>query len=174
MSQIRRRRLWVDAKLQGSLLSRATLYWVHCLLSVALFAFLWTMLVQRPATSADLIQSFSKQFGPALVGSLALLPLVLLDCLRVSNRLAGPMMRLRREMKALANGEDARPIQLRRDDFWAEVADDWNRIVTRHGSSDRLRADSTPGHPERLQPGGPARSPVRISTPETGAATLSV
>jgi hypothetical protein len=142
MSQIRRRRLLVDAKLQGALLSHVALYWLYCLLSVTMVALVWIVFVKRPPTSADLFQQLWENFGPALLGSILLLPLVLLDCLRVSNRLAGPMLRLRREMKALANGEVACPVQLRDGDFWLDFAQDWNQLLAQQTGRENEKASS--------------------------------
>jgi len=66
-----------------------------------------------------------------LVVSLCLLPLVLVDVVRLSNRFAGPAYRLRRAMRQLAHGEKVQPITFRQGDFWKEFADDFNRIAAR-------------------------------------------
>ena len=76
MSQIRRRRLLVDAKLQGALLSHVALYWFYCLLSVGVIAIVWIVFAKRPTTSANLFHELWMNCGPALLGSIALLPLV--------------------------------------------------------------------------------------------------
>jgi hypothetical protein len=129
MSQIRRRQLLVDAKLQGALVLQVTLYWFYCLLTVAMLALIWIVFIKRPLSSADLFQELWMSCGPALLGSVLLLPLVLLDCVRVSNRFAGPMLRISREMKALAEGKVSRSVQLREGDFWLEFAEDWNQVL---------------------------------------------
>ena len=146
MPQIRRRRLIVDAKLQGALLTHVVLYWLYCLITVLLIALVWIVFAKRPSTSADLVEQLWGNFGPVLVGSVLILPLVLLDFLRISNRLAGPMVRLRREMKALANGEVSRSVQLREGDFWLEFAEDWNQALARHSCSidNPTAADNSP------------------------------
>ena len=125
----RRRRLFVDFKLQGALVLHATLYWFYCLLSVSLIAFCWIIVVQRPATSGELFQTLWMNYGPALLGSLILFPIVFIDCLRTSNRFAGPMVRVQKAMKQLANGEAVEPISLRKDDYWREFAADFNRLL---------------------------------------------
>ena len=43
-------------------------------------------------------------------GALALLPLVVVDVLRLSNRFVGPLLRLRRSLRQLARGEYVEPI----------------------------------------------------------------
>lgn len=129
MSVTRRRRLLVDWKLQGGLLLNNTLYWFYCVLSVALVASCWIVFAGRPSSSAELVRLLGMNFGPALLGSVLLLPLVLMDSLRFSNRFAGAMLRLQREMKKLADGQVPDPVHIRRQDFWADFAEDFNRVA---------------------------------------------
>ena len=138
----RRRRLFVDFKLQGALLMHTTIYWFYCLLSVVLIACCWVVFVQRPGTSTELFRTLWHNLGPALVGSILLLPLVLMDCLRLSNRFAGPMVRLHRAMAQLANGEPVKPVKLRKGDFWADFADNFNRVAVQSRAADATRAKS--------------------------------
>lgn len=133
-----RKRLLVDPKLQGALLAHTTLYWSYCLLSVGVIAVAWIVLAKQPSTSTDLFQDLWQNFGPALIGAFLLLPLVLLDCLRLSNRFAGPMVRIQRCMKQLADGEEARPIKLRDGDFWCDFVDNLNRVIERTTSASRV------------------------------------
>ena len=128
---IRRRRLYADQKIQGTLLVHATIYWFYCLFSVTLIAVCWIIFTHQPASSVDLFAQLWLNCGPALLGSVLLLPLVLLDCLRLSNRFAGPMVRTRRATKELAHGQTPRPIKLREGDFWSEFADDFNMVIQR-------------------------------------------
>lgn len=126
----RRQKLLVDAKVQGTLISRAVLYWLYCLLSVTLLITCWSVLTQPPATSFELLQLMWSACGPTLFGSAIVMPIVLVDLLRVSNRFAGPIHRMRREMRKLASGEAVQPVQVREGDFWFDFAEDFNRIVS--------------------------------------------
>jgi hypothetical protein len=69
------------------------------------------------------------QFGPAAVASLLLLPLVVYDLLQVTNRFAGPIFRLRRSMRDLAQGIPVMPIRFRDGDFWQDFASDFNLVA---------------------------------------------
>jgi hypothetical protein len=69
--------------------------------------------------------------GPALVASLLLLPLVVIDIIRVSNRFTGPLLRLRRSMRGLASGERVEPLYFREGDFWKDFADEFNEVIAR-------------------------------------------
>lgn len=126
------RRYWfVDSKVQGVLAGRVVVYWLMCLLTVGLMIFCW-----RSVT--DPIDQFYAHFrevwlyyGPAAIASLLLMPLVGWDVIRLSNRFAGPIVRMRRAMRALARGDQVKPIVFREGDFWQDFAADFNAVVER-------------------------------------------
>jgi hypothetical protein len=129
--RVPRTRLLVDRRVQGAIILRVVLYWIVFLVTLMLLLLCWRII-------ADPIHALSWHFhqmwlesGPALVASCVLLPLVIFDILRVSNRFAGPLFRLRRSMRALARGEIVRPISFREGDFWLEVAHEFNAILAR-------------------------------------------
>jgi hypothetical protein len=154
---IRRHKLFVDVKLQGALLAHTTMYWSYCLLSVGVIAIAWIVLAKKPATSADLFENLWQNFGPALIGAFLLLPLVLLDCLRLSNRFAGPMVRIQRSLKQLANGEKATKIKLREGDYWSEFAEDLNRVID--------KTEAAADEPKRAPPTTPPAAPISTAAP---------
>lgn len=59
---------------------------------------------------------------------LLLMPVFLRDTLKMSNRFAGPMYRLRMAFKQMAAGELPGPIKFRDGDFWQEAAEDFNVV----------------------------------------------
>lgn len=126
-----RKHLFVDPKVQGALATRAVLYWFLCLLTVALMLLCWQM-ITGPArlfyTHLDVIWYY---YGPALIASTILLPLVVIDVFRVSNRFVGPILRLRRSLRALGRGEHVGTIEFRDGDFWQEFADEFNVVADR-------------------------------------------
>ena len=126
-----RKRLFVDPKVQGALVVRVILYWVVCLITITLMLICWRI-VTGPArpfyTHFDDLWFFH---GPAVIASFILLPLVVLDIVRLSNRFAGPMLRLRRSLRALARGEHVEPLEFRDADYWHEFADEFNALLKR-------------------------------------------
>ncbi len=130
--QVRRRRLFVDSKVQGALLLRVFFYWVVCLITITLMLLCWSIL-RTPRMFYTHFDDMWFHYGPALIASFILLPMVLVDIIRLSNRFAGPLMRLRREMRALARGEEVRAIHFRESDFWQEFADEFNVIAAKMG-----------------------------------------
>jgi hypothetical protein len=135
MARVRTRNLrhyvFVDPKVQGALVTRAASYWLLCLVTVGLMLLCWRI----AAGPSDLFFSQFRQvlvfYGPAAIASLFLLPLVVLDVIRLSNRFSGPMVRLRRAMRALARGEHVQPIEFREADFWQEFAAEFNTLAAR-------------------------------------------
>ncbi len=59
----------------------------------------------------------------------ALFPAFALDTIRFSNRFVGPIARLRRHMRELAAGEKVSSLAFRDNDFWADVADEFNTVA---------------------------------------------
>jgi hypothetical protein len=124
-----RRQLFVDTKVQGALIVRAIGYWCFCLLTITLMLLCWRILTGPARMFYMHFDDMSFHYGPALVASLILLPMVIVDLLRTSNRFVGPMVRFRRMMKDLAAGKQVRQIALRDGDFWQDYAKDFNALI---------------------------------------------
>ncbi len=69
--------------------------------------------------------------GPTIVAMLVFSPIILRDICKLSNRFAGPIVRLRRGMQELADGQPVKPIHFRERDFWLDLATNFNRIAER-------------------------------------------
>ncbi len=126
-----RKQLFVDPKVQGALVARVVMYWVVCLVTISLMLLCWRIVTgpARPVyTHFDDMWFF---YGPAAVASFLLLPLVIIDIVRLSNRFTGPMLRLRRSMRALGRGEHVSPLEFRDGDFWQDFAEEFNRVLVR-------------------------------------------
>ncbi|NUQ61971.1 MAG: hypothetical protein HUU20_05760 [Pirellulales bacterium] len=126
-----RKQLFVDAKVQGALVLRAVLYWGVCLITITLMLLCWRILTGPARMFYTHFDDMWFHYGPAAVASLLLLPLVIVDIVRLSNRFTGPLLRLRRSMRELARGEHVEPIHFRDGDFWQEFADEFNAVLAR-------------------------------------------
>lgn len=139
--KIMRKQLFVDPKVQGALVIRAVGYWVACLVTISLMILCWRI-ITGPAR--PLFLHFDDMwffYGPAVIASLLLLPMVIADIIRVSNRFTGPMLRLRRSMRALARGEHVTPIEFRDGDFWQDFAEEFNQVVVRVQGAESVPSD---------------------------------
>jgi hypothetical protein len=126
-----RKHLFVDYKVQGALIKRVLVYWVMCLFTVTLMLLCWRIMTGPARMFYTHFDDMWFQFGPALIGSMLLMPLVVADIVRVSNRFVGPLLRLRRSLRALAHGEDVAPLTFRDGDFWKDFAVEFNVIAER-------------------------------------------
>lgn len=128
----RRQRVYVDSEVQGSLLRRLVLHWVVLLSANSLALLIWLRLFERPEGAWDQTAGECFQrYLPFLVISIALLPAFLRDTLKLTNRFAGPALRFRRALSAAAAGMPVEPLSFRKDDFWQQMADDFNRLLHR-------------------------------------------
>ena len=91
----------------------------------------WRIATSEPQTFQSHVSALQADFAPAAIGSLLLLPIVLVDVLRLSNRFTGPMFRVRRMMGQLARGEHVPPLKFRDGDYWMDFADDFNAVAAR-------------------------------------------
>lgn len=151
-----RKNLFVDPKIQGALVLRVAFYWFICLLTITLMLLCWRIITGPARLFYTHFDDMWFHYGPPLVASLVLLPLVAVDLIRLSNRFVGPLLRLRRSMRALARGEEVKPIRFRDSDFWQEFADEFNAIL------DRVRRDDAEERPEAAADGADAEEQVEL------------
>ena len=126
-----RRQYWVDSSVQGTLVRRILLHWCAFFLVTLTIVSIMHMLLGDPNKTV-MERVGSPGSGLLLIGTimLALSPAFALDTIRFSNRFVGPIARLRRNMRVLAAGEHVEKLAFRDNDFWTEVADEFNAIST--------------------------------------------
>jgi hypothetical protein len=74
---------------------------------------------------------FFRKYGMFFTCILLMLPLMVYDILKLTNRFAGPAFRLRREMRKLAEGQKVYPLKFRDGDYWTDITPAFNAIVQR-------------------------------------------
>ena len=80
-------------------------------------------------------QAIARSYGaqlPLLCVMFMLVPVYIWDVVKLSNRFAGPMYRLRGILNELADGGRASQLRFRPGDFWQETATDFNRFYEKH------------------------------------------
>ena len=123
-----RKNLRMDQSVQGSLLRRIGFYSLACGLY-----FLMTLVITESLSNPreSIAETTRRCLDEAVFwapGMVLLAPIIVYDPIRVTNRLAGPIFRLRRELGRLADGLPSEPLVLREDDDWAEVAESFNQL----------------------------------------------
>ena len=132
MSNQKRKRLLVDPFVQWALARRLCYHWVaffSLVLGVgAILKLLFSVSVHGFAGAAA--AAFRDQL-PLMALMLLILPLFIRDSLRLSNKFAGPMYRIRRSLEDLGEGKSVQVIKLRSGDFWQETAFHLNSVRER-------------------------------------------
>ena len=124
-----RKRWFVDPRIQGALVLRVVVYWLVCVIGIVLMILCWRV-GMGPARPFYLrLAEMWPYYGPVVIVSLLILPLVVADIIRFSNRFVGPMLRLRQAMRQLARGEYVEPIEFRGADLWQEFAEAFNAVL---------------------------------------------
>lgn len=124
-----RRRLYVDQAVQGGIALRLTIYW----LCSFIMAFVMLVIVQ---CALDPHTPFFTQLGraksavfPVVASFFLLLPIVLRDIIRLTNRFAGPIVRLKQAMRDLREGKHHGALLFRTDDYWQDLAEEFNLLA---------------------------------------------
>ncbi len=145
----RRANLLICRDVQGALMGRTIVYWVYCLVAVSMMVFCWSLVQTRPTSGVGMLMELAWRYGPAIVASSLLLPIVVIDSMKLSHRIVGPLFRLHNAMRRLAAGDDVEPISFREGDFWHDLADDFNRVVAR---VDQLKQGQEPVEEQKEEP----------------------
>jgi hypothetical protein len=133
---------YVDSHVQGALCKRIFLHW--CTFFTISMVAIGGMQALLGNPNESLSQRVGEQFGQLFFFAIvlaSLLPAFMLDTVRFSNRFVGPIARLRRCMRELAQFEMTEEIHFREDDFWNDAAIEFNQLRAKLLAYKRLCAD---------------------------------
>ncbi len=130
LKKVRRSRFLVDPEVQNAFLRRCALQWGVFLLAT----FLLTFMIQyysAPHNDRFLnhIEAFWNQHGLICIVLISLMPVFVMDLTKMTNRFAGPVVRLRAAIRAVSNGQAVTPIRFRKGDFWQELSSEFNLLL---------------------------------------------
>ena len=131
MPKAKRTQLFVDRELQGQLLLRAIAYWFFGVLGMTLLVAYWQLHLRKPIAFDITKIEFWKSFGPIILLSLGFVPVLAFDLIRLSHRAVGPLVRIRNGLQEMALGRVPTPLNVRADDYWKGLCDDYNAAVAR-------------------------------------------
>lgn len=147
MSRPQRRQKYIDSQVQGALARRIIFHWL-VFISVAAVAALLLQVLSDPFQPAGThIENLWYTHGPFLIVMLFLLPVFVVDTIKISHRFAGPIFSLRRSMREVAEGQPLKKLQFREGDFWHELAQDYNAMLARlapNAVEELTKADKEP------------------------------
>ena len=143
MAQPRRTKHFIDSNVQGALARRIIFHWVMFLSVASFVAFVLQVLSNPFRPIGEHVQDLWWSQGPFLLVTFFLLPVFIVDSIKLSHRFAGPIFSLRRTIRAVAQGETPRPLKFRRRDFWHDLAEDYNAMLVRLGALEEQAGDET-------------------------------
>ncbi len=168
----KRRQYLIDRRTQFKIAGQLVALWFAGIAIVAgfpLFAMLmYGGIIAKLPMPMIFEQIFDAVWFPLMM-ALIVVPLGVWYSFRFSNRLAGPIFRVNREITRLAGGIDSCPVTLREGDFFKELAESFNGLreqVLRLESRNRLLEANLQG----MEPGGPASEATTTGLPVTGPA----
>jgi hypothetical protein len=133
MSDRKKRRAYlVDWRVQGAILRQTLAQWfVFALVGALLFAVFQVLLGGTPGEPWSYrFQAIWPMAASLFVSLLMLLPKFVHDSLKLSNRFAGPIVRLRNTLREIGQGKPYKKISFRNSDLWQEIAGELDRALT--------------------------------------------
>jgi hypothetical protein len=154
-----RKKTFLSATIQGGILWRLSLYWgiYHVVLWHVMF--LYRYLQYRgellaggtPQTFNELYGSFALNNYSLVVCAVALWPIILWDMVRVTHRVAGPLVRFQGALRELAKGKRIDRIRLRKGDLLGEFQEVFNQFLESYNARLDTDADAKRAEPLALE-----------------------
>jgi nitrogen fixation/metabolism regulation signal transduction histidine kinase len=138
----RRKKHFIDSNVQGALTRRIIFHWLIFMLITSVVSFILQVLSNPFQRLSEHFQNLWWAQGPFLLVMLFLLPVFVVDTIKLSHRFAGPIFNMRRAIRAVAQGEKPRKLKFRRRDFWHDLAEDYNTMLSRLGALDDEKIES--------------------------------
>ncbi len=128
----RRFRALIDPEVQGGILRKIAIHWTLFFICNAIALTLWIRLFEQPdANWTQTIEDTFRRFLPFFIITMALIPAFVWDTLKLTNRFAGPIHRLRIALADASSGRTVAPLHFRTNDFWKEIAQNFNSVIQR-------------------------------------------
>lgn len=142
--QIQRKKLFVNAGIQGKMALRFGFYWVIYHLCLWNGAFMYFFMRSRlsqltgsgePMLSlSELYSKFLSEYLPLTMAATLLLPIVIYELIRQTHRIAGPLVRFSNVMKEMMAGKTVQPVKLREGDMLTDFEKLFNEFIAFHQS----------------------------------------
>ena len=169
-----RKQIFVSRKIQGRIVARLATYWVvyHLVLLHAMFLYHYLLYrgqlladsLMAPVPFFELYGGFLSQNFSLMLCAAAVFPLILWDMMKLTHRVAGPLVRFMSTLKQLEGGEKVRPVRLREGDLLVELQGAFNSYLE---AANLMLEEEQPATDSRDRlPGSPGESPMGDETDE--------
>jgi len=158
-----RTRLWVDPAFQLRLLVRMGVYFLVYAVVVWHVGFLMQLADAMLRTGlskgfGSLYLGFIEQQRPLLYALVLVVPIIVNDLLRFSQRIAGPLYRCRKVMQEMAAGKRVPEFHPRKHDQMAELFEAFNAVIKEWNA--RVGANGRAGGTNTAEAAAEGMSPV--------------
>jgi len=123
----KRRRIWID-RFQTLLLLRIAAYCLAYQVAVWFVFAAWRQLFAALEVTYGPLSAAGNWATLALV-LLVVAPVLAYDTVRFAHRLVGPLVRFRKTMRAIADGDSVSLVRLRKGDFLLGMEEDFNAML---------------------------------------------
>ena len=138
----RRTKRFIDKNVQGALARRIIFHWLIFMLVTSVVAFVLQALADPFRGISSHLHDVWWSQGPFLLVMLFLLPVFVMDAVKLSHRFAGPIFSLRRAIRGVAQGEKPRKLKFRKRDFWQDLAEDYNAMLSKLGALEEKSSET--------------------------------
>ena len=129
----RRKKKFVDRKIQGRLLLGIAAHWLLYFMLIMSAIPMWHVLTVS-GFSQPLTKILADSWGsmtPVFLFLAAVLPIFIWETVQIQQPIRGPHLSTTQHDPKHNAGEEVRPIRFREDDFWHDLADDFNTMMKR-------------------------------------------
>ncbi len=134
MSRNKRSKQFVESAVQGALVRRMVCHWILVLV-VSTFLLIGLRVLADPFQPLGThFTAFIREHLFFILLMACMTPIFLWDTIKLSNRFAGPVMRVHRAMRDLNEGKAVKEVKLRQGDFWQKLADEFNCLLNKQES----------------------------------------
>ncbi|MCA9169865.1 MAG: hypothetical protein KDB23_19455 [Planctomycetales bacterium] len=130
-SRNKRKKVIVHKQIQLTLVRRLMLHWGIFVAVTCLVATFIQFLMDPLQSKDEVAYRFRLTVGTMLLVAGCLAPIFIRDTIRLSHRVVGPLIRLRRAFQEVEPGAVAGRIALRKTDYWQELIADYNAMLER-------------------------------------------
>jgi hypothetical protein len=165
-----RKKLYVSGAIQGRILRRFTLYWVlyHLLLWHALFLTTGLLAGGKIQPFFQAYWAFFEDNWILLLCAAVVFPLVFGDMLKMTNKIAGPLVRFERALRAMSAGQRVEPLAIQKDDMVHEFLDVFNQFIERR-NQELAERSRQPDQDHSAPRSEPVSAGIVVSTSPPGA-----
>ena len=128
MNREQRGKVWID-DFQTKLTLRIVFYLFAFLIVLVNLLFVSRLLEEGTGNLSQQFVNMLRSYLPVWICLLFLLPVLAWDAIRFTHRLVGPLVRFRRTIHDITEGQAVRPIKLRSGDFLTEIRDEFNEML---------------------------------------------